>query len=296
MRYILLPVFLFFVAIAVCGQSKQYTYYFDQDLKTAKKETAYFTANGHYVNQSFEFKMYNVASGKLVIIQHFSDSSLKESEGLYQAFLPNGDLETLGTYVKNLEEGLWQRSDSSGHVIDSSYYTKGKINKYVHRGYYKGGFIDSIIKFDLPANELAKIYFSDSGKIANSVFFRGENGLETWYKDGILKSTDSVFSREEIEAAFPGGDAAWQQYMAKGLRKNIEDISRGNSFGTCVVKFIVSKDGHVTQVEATTLQGSNLAEVSVKIIKNSPVWHPASQYGRKVNAYRLQPVTVQKPD
>lgn len=112
-------------------------------------------------------------------------------------------------YVNNLEEGLWQRSDSSGHVIDSSYYVKGEINKYVHRGFYKSGYADSGIKFDRPENELAKIYFADSDKNSNEVFFRGDNGLGKLYKDGILTGTDSVFSREEIEASFPGGDAAW---------------------------------------------------------------------------------------
>lgn len=84
--------------------------------------------------------------------------------------------------------------------------------------------------------------------------------------------------------------------MATGLQKNADDIFHGNLYGTCVIKFIINKVGHVTQVEATNLRGTKLAEISVKIIKNSPIWHPASQYGRKVNAYRLKLVTIEKPD
>src|ERR1035438_1225795 len=165
MRNILSSVILLVIVTAVCGQSKQYSYFFDQDLNGASKETAFFRAIGIYINQSFEFKMYNASSGNLVVIRHFTDSSLKEMEGLFQSFLPNGDLQAQGMYVNNLGEGLWQRSDSSGHVIDSSYYVKGEINKYVHRGFYKSDYADSVIKFDRPENELAKIYFADSGKI-----------------------------------------------------------------------------------------------------------------------------------
>lgn len=44
------------------------------------------------------------------------------------------------------------------------------------------------------------------------------------------------------------------------------------------------------------MKGTALAKVAVRIIKNSPKWNPASQYGRKVNAYRIQPVTIEAPD
>jgi len=44
------------------------------------------------------------------------------------------------------------------------------------------------------------------------------------------------------------------------------------------------------------MQGSVLAEVAVNAIRNGPKWIPAEQYGRKVNAFREQPVsfTVQE--
>jgi hypothetical protein len=54
----------------------------------------------------------------------------------------------------------------------------------------------------------------------------------------------------------------------------------------------VNKQGKVTEASATTMQGTVLDEVAVSIILGSPKWHPASQYGRAVNAYRLQPVTL----
>ncbi len=57
------------------------------------------------------------------------------------------------------------------------------------------------------------------------------------------------------------------------------------------MKFIVSKDGAVSNVEATTMKGTKLAEIAVNAIRKGPNWKPAQQNGRAVNAYREQPVT-----
>ena len=67
-------------------------------------------------------------------------------------------------------------------------------------------------------------------------------------------------------------------------------------YGTCIVKFIVDSEGNVTGVEATTMRGTKLAEIAVHVIRNGPKWKPAMQYGRPVRAYRLQPVSVTKPN
>ncbi len=54
---------------------------------------------------------------------------------------------------------------------------------------------------------------------------------------------------------------------------------------------MIDKEGKPKNVEAITMQGSALARVAVGAIKNGPKWIPAVQYGRKVNAFREQPVT-----
>ncbi|HEU5365127.1 MAG TPA: energy transducer TonB, partial [Hanamia sp.] len=62
------------------------------------------------------------------------------------------------------------------------------------------------------------------------------------------------------------------------------------------VRFIVDKTGTVSDVQATTMKGSKLAEIAVNAIRKGPKWTPAQQNGRFVNAYRLQPVTLQNPN
>jgi len=63
-----------------------------------------------------------------------------------------------------------------------------------------------------------------------------------------------------------------------------------------MIKFIVDKTGKVSQVEATTMKGTKLAEIATNAIRKGPNWIPAQQNGSYVNAYRFQPVTLTNPN
>lgn len=106
---------------------------------------------------------------------------------------------------------------------------------------------------------------------------------------------DKVFIKVEVDASFPGGPDAWTNYVRKAIEANLDEFTDAD-FGSCVVKFIVDKTGKVSNVEATTMKGTKLAEVAVNIIRRGPNWIPAQQNGRLVNAYRLQMVTLVNPN
>lgn len=106
---------------------------------------------------------------------------------------------------------------------------------------------------------------------------------------------DAPFKKVEIEAQFPGGPQAWQRYIQKAIMAKMDEFSDAD-YGTCSIQFIVDKDGNVSDVKATTMAGSRLAEIAVNAIRKGPKWTPAMQNGRYVNAYRIQPVTLTKPD
>jgi protein TonB len=105
---------------------------------------------------------------------------------------------------------------------------------------------------------------------------------------------DRTFSKVEVEVSFPGGPAAWVKYISKYINDNIQSLNK-RDYGTCIVRFIVNKNGHTSDVEATNMKKSRLAKLVVETIENGPKWIPAQQNGRPVNAYRLQPVTVSDP-
>lgn len=106
---------------------------------------------------------------------------------------------------------------------------------------------------------------------------------------------DRIFTKVEIEAQFPGGLQAWSRYVSKAISAHLDEFSESD-YGTVVVRFIVDKTGKVSDVQATNMKGTKLAEIAVNAIRNGPNWTPAQQNGRMVNAYRLQPVTLQNPE
>ncbi|MBL7701924.1 MAG: energy transducer TonB [Ferruginibacter sp.] len=113
-------------------------------------------------------------------------------------------------------------------------------------------------------------------------------------------STENViFSQVEQEAVFPGGDEGWRQYLIKNLHpERIADLvkfPRGKKVfkQTVIVKFIVSRDGTLWEVTAENYKEVDpyCAASAISVVKKSPNWIPAFQNGRKVNAYRRQPIT-----
>ncbi|MEO8111841.1 MAG: energy transducer TonB, partial [Ginsengibacter sp.] len=105
---------------------------------------------------------------------------------------------------------------------------------------------------------------------------------------------DKLFTKVENEAEFPGGRPAWIKYIVTKITA-VQDSLTEKDFGTCLVKFIVNKDGSITNVEATTMKDTRLAMVAVNAIKTGPKWIPAMQNNNTVASYRLQPVTLTDP-
>ena len=62
------------------------------------------------------------------------------------------------------------------------------------------------------------------------------------------------------------------------------------------ILYIVNSDGSISDVSALTNHGYGMEAEAIRLIKNSPKWIPAMQNGKKVNAYRKQPVTFQLVD
>ena len=61
-----------------------------------------------------------------------------------------------------------------------------------------------------------------------------------------------------------------------------------------MVKFVVNTEGKCTQIHMAKSVEYVLDEEARRVIENSPLWQPAVQNGRIVNAYRRQPITFSK--
>ena len=105
---------------------------------------------------------------------------------------------------------------------------------------------------------------------------------------------NKIFEKVEVEASFPGGDAAWRKFLERNLRGDVAS-ENGAPAGTytVVVQFVVDKEGNVSDVKPLTSHGYGMEDEAVRVIKKGPQWKPAIQNGRNVKAYRRQPITFQ---
>lgn len=174
-----------------------------------------------------------------------------------------------------------------------------------YKTYDANGRLDSMGTFDAGR---------PSGKW--SVYSNGRFTKELWYEDGKLAETkdmlqlkqksdamaaarkkdstgsgDKIFTKVEIESAFPGGPAAWLTYLNKNLHypdKAVKDRIQG----MVIIAFVVDKQGHVPpgKVFVDRSVEYSLDQEALRIILTSHDWTPAVQNGRAVNSYKKQPV------
>lgn len=105
----------------------------------------------------------------------------------------------------------------------------------------------------------------------------------------IEQESKLPFTKVEVEASFAGN---WRKYLERNLNAAIpvQNGARTGSY-TVIIQFIVDMDGNLSDVKALTTHGFGMEEEAVRVIKAGPKWEPAIQNGRKVNAYRKQPIT-----
>ena len=93
---------------------------------------------------------------------------------------------------------------------------------------------------------------------------------------------------------YPGG----QSELMKFIQQNLvfpESAVKNKTYGKCFVKFIVRKDGKITDV--MVLKGvpncPECDEEAKKVFTKMPAWMPGKQNGKAVNVYYNQPINFQ---
>jgi len=113
----------------------------------------------------------------------------------------------------------------------------------------------------------------------------------------VTDTAERVFERVEIEAKFAGGDNAWRKFLEKNVNAEVAVKNKApEGTYTVVVQFVVDRDGNVTNITALTNHGYGMEEEVIRLLRRAPKWEPAIQDGRRVKAYRKQPVTFQVID
>lgn len=108
----------------------------------------------------------------------------------------------------------------------------------------------------------------------------------------INPSDTTILTKLEQDAEFPNGQGAWAQYLGRNIDADIPARKKApvGSYQV-IIRFIIDKDGNVTDLVPETNFGYGMEEEVMRVLKNSPPWTPAFQNGRNVNAYKRQPIT-----
>ncbi len=109
------------------------------------------------------------------------------------------------------------------------------------------------------------------------------------HKAETQDGNDKIFTKVEVEAEYPGGQAAWIDYLTKNLKYPQEAVSK-NIHGTVVVQFIVGLNGSLSEITAAKKASPSLDKAAIDVIRESGKWVPAMQNGKKVRSYKKQPI------
>jgi len=100
---------------------------------------------------------------------------------------------------------------------------------------------------------------------------------------------EEIFTIVEESAAPIGGLAEFYAYIGSQM-KYPELAKRLRVEGKVFVKFVVDKDGSITQLEVVKGIGANCDEEAIRVLKTVPKWKPGRQRGRAVKQYMVIPI------
>jgi periplasmic protein TonB len=122
--------------------------------------------------------------------------------------------------------------------------------------------------------------------VAAPIDEKGTGVIETPKNDD---EEGKILTKVEIEAAYDGD---WNNFLKRNLNADIP-VDNGAAPGTytVIIRFVVSKDGSLSDITCENDPGHGICEEAKRVIKKTKNWVPAMQNGHNVNAYRRQPIT-----
>lgn len=105
---------------------------------------------------------------------------------------------------------------------------------------------------------------------------------------------EKIFDGVEIEASV--NLVLWRKHLEANLISYLEEAARRKmKAGKYIVnvRFLVEKDGRISNVAALNDPGYGLALGAVRVVRTGPKWIAGEQNGKKVRSYHTQPIIFQ---
>ena len=103
------------------------------------------------------------------------------------------------------------------------------------------------------------------------------------------KKNDIVFDVVEVMPQFPGGQIAMLKYIMENMKYPEQAMKKGIQ-GRVAVRFIVEKDGSISDVKPILSVHPLLNKEAVRVVESMPKWTPGKQNGKPVRVRFNLPV------
>ena len=104
------------------------------------------------------------------------------------------------------------------------------------------------------------------------------------------ETEEEIWVAVEQQAEFPGGVQALMKWLTENLRYP-EEAQENEIEGRVVVKFIVEKDGSVSNVTVVRGVHKALDSEAFRVVRSMPAWEPGRNEGEPVRSYFNLPIT-----
>lgn len=107
----------------------------------------------------------------------------------------------------------------------------------------------------------------------------------------LPKNNSDVYTAVEKIPEFPGGMKAFYDFVGKNFR-----VPEGKDLkGKVIIQFVIEKDGSLTDIKTIRDLGHGTGEEAIRVLKNSPLWIPGEQDGKKVRVLYSLPISINTP-
>lgn len=164
-----------------------------------------------------------------------------------------------------------------------------RINEEMSYTRDKGVFVCNNYKLILFNRESKKVYaeLDDMGD--------NKQESEEWFKNNPSAFTNSDFVYDIVDEmpSFPGGMGALMSCLAQNIKYPVEAAEKKIE-GRVVVKFIVAKDGSISNAVVEKSAHPILDREALRVVTTMPRWIPGRMYGEPVNVYYTVPISFRQ--
>jgi hypothetical protein len=180
--------------------------------------------------------------------------------------------------------------------------------------WHANGMLADSLEFDR-AGKGVEVRWWDDGALSVAGFWVSDSlkkgRWKHYHRNGTLMATDDYRDGKLISYACfdeagvpldaelcPEKEAELDKFeYRRFLERNIKPdglVKSGLPKGTytVMIRFMVDRDGSITNVTPLTRFGYGLEEMVADVIKRSPHWIPGRVHGRPVRSYHTQPITL----